>query len=99
MNNQRLKYNRQTPLQGQKVQMTIAELEALPHAVCKKCGFDNFIQTYKLKRVSPLLSTSGKTEVIPIQTFVCAVCHHQLTPKDMEDEINKPKSEVPDAAA
>jgi len=79
------------PIQGQKIQMTISELEALPHAICKQCGFDNFIQTYKLKRVSPLLSQSGRQEVIPMQSFVCAACHHQLLPKDIEDSIVKEK--------
>lgn len=87
------------PLQGQRVRITPAELEALPHAICKQCGFDNFIQTYKLKRVSPLLSQSGKTEVIPMQSFVCAACHYQLLPKDMEDEISRPEPELPDDAA
>ena len=87
------------PIQGQKIQMTIAELNALPHSICKKCGFDNFIQTYKLKRVSPLLSQSGRPEVIPMQSFVCAACHHQLLPEDMEDAIKKPESELPDDVA
>lgn len=73
------------PLQGQKIQMTIAELEALPHAVCKECGGENFIQAVKLKSVSMLLSQSGQQEVIPMQTFVCIVCKHQLLPKDMEE--------------
>ncbi len=74
----------------------MAELEAMPHAICKKCGFDNFIQTYKLKRVSPLLSQTGRQEVIPIQSFVCAACHTQLLPKDMEDATTKPEPELPD---
>ena len=87
------------PMQGQQIRLTVAELEALPHAVCKQCGFDNFIQTFKLKRVSPLLSRTGKTEVIPMQTFVCAACHHQLLPKDMENAIEEPESKLPDNAA
>jgi hypothetical protein len=87
------------PMQGQKIQMTMAEIEALPHAVCKQCGFDNFIQTYKLKRISAFMSRSGRVEVIPMQSFVCAACHHQLTPKDMEDATNKSESELPDDAA
>ena len=87
------------PIQGQKVRMSITELEAMPHAICKQCGFDNFIQTYKLKKVSALLSQSGRTEVIPMQSFVCAACHHQLLPKDMEDATEKSEPELPDNVA
>ncbi len=87
------------PTQGQQIKLTLSELEAMPHAVCKKCGFDNFIQTFKLKRVSLLLSQTGRTEVIPIQTFVCAVCHTQLMPEDIKDEISKPEPDLPDNVA
>ena len=87
------------PTQGQRIRMTIAELEALPHATCKQCGFDNFIQAYKLKRVSPLLSQSGRQEVIPMQLFICAACHHQLLPKDIEDATTKSESKLPDDVA
>ena len=87
------------PIQGQKIQMTMSELNALPHAVCKKCGFDCFLQAVKLKRVSPLLSQSGRPEVIPIQTFICAACHYQLLPKDVEDATKKSEPELPDDAA
>lgn len=87
------------PLQGQKIQMTISELESLPHATCTECGGENFMQAVKLKSVSKFLSQSGRQEVIPMQTFVCVKCKHQLLPKDIEDAAKKPEPELPDDAA
>lgn len=87
------------PAQGRQVKMTMAELEALPDVTCKECGFDNFIQTYKVKKVSLIMSQTGRPEVVPIQTFICAKCKTQLTPKDMENlenEANKSEPELPD---
>lgn len=81
----------QQPLQGRQVKMTIPELEALPEVLCRECGFDNFIQTFKIKKVSLILSQTGRPEVVPIQSFICAKCKTQLTPKDMENPENEEK--------
>ena len=87
------------PSQKQRIQLTMAELDTMPHAKCKKCGFENFLHTFKLKIVSPLLSQSGRKEVVPIQSFICGSCHTQLMPEDMENETTKPEPELPDNAA
>ena len=87
------------PNQGRKVQMTMAELEAMPEITCPECGFDNFMQTFKVKKVSMILSKTGKQEIVPIQTFICAKCKRQLLPKDMENETTKSEPELPDNAA
>jgi len=86
-------------LKGERVTMTMAELDALPHAVCKKCGFEHFIQAFRLKKVSPILSQSGQTEVIPQQTFICGMCHYQLKPEDMKNATKKPEPELPNIVA
>lgn len=87
------------PMQGQRITMTPAELEALPHAICKQCGFDIFLSAVKLKKVSLLMSKTGRTEVIPMPVFVCASCHYQLLPKDIEDATKESKPELPDDVA
>ena len=42
--------------------------------VCEKCGNDTFVQVYKMRKLSALLSPTGKETMIPIQMFSCAKC-------------------------
>ena len=44
--------------------------------VCEKCENDTFIQVYKMRRLSALLSPAGQESMIPIQAFACAKCGH-----------------------
>ena len=41
---------------------------------CEKCGNASFIQSYFLKRVSALVSPTGKEAIVPIQVFACGNC-------------------------
>ena len=43
---------------------------------CEKCENDTFIQVYKMRKLSALLSPTGKETMIPIQVFACANCNH-----------------------
>ena len=45
-------------------------------SVCESCGNDTFIQVYKIRKLSALLSPTGKTTMIPMQIFTCAKCGH-----------------------
>ena len=42
---------------------------------CIDCGNKTFVPTFVLKKVSALLSPSGKETTAPIQIFSCARCH------------------------
>tara|TARA_A100001201_G_scaffold43333_2_gene44131 strand:- start:97 stop:351 length:255 start_codon:yes stop_codon:yes gene_type:complete len=42
--------------------------------VCENCGNASFIQAFFLKKVSALVSPTGKEAVIPIQVFSCGNC-------------------------
>lgn len=42
--------------------------------VCDKCGSKFFTPAYVLKRVSKLVSPSGRDEVLEIPLFICAKC-------------------------
>ena len=42
--------------------------------VCEKCENDTFVQVYRMRKLSALLSPAGKESMIPIQIFACAKC-------------------------
>ena len=48
---------------------------------CEKCGNASFKQSYFLKRVSALVSPTGKEAIVPIQVFACGNCG--TIPKNM----------------
>ena len=52
---------------------------------CEKCGNPSFIQSYFLKRVSALVSPTGKEAIVPIQVFACGNCG--TIPKNMMSQI------------
>ena len=52
---------------------------------CEKCGNASFIQSYFLKRVSALVSPTGKEAIVPIQVFACGNCG--TIPKNMMSQI------------
>jgi len=43
---------------------------------CDECESSVFRPAFLLRKVSPLVSPSGKEAVIPIQVFACASCGH-----------------------
>tara|TARA_R110000744_G_scaffold63516_1_gene130677 strand:+ start:324 stop:545 length:222 start_codon:yes stop_codon:yes gene_type:complete len=45
-------------------------------SVCEKCKNDTFIQVYKMRKLSALLSPSGEEAMIPVQGYACAKCNH-----------------------
>ena len=53
--------------------------------VCEKCKNDTFIQVYQMRKLSALLSPTGKPTMIPVQVFACAKCSHinkEFLPKE-----------------
>ena len=53
--------------------------------VCEECGNASFIQAFFLKKVSALVSPTGKEALIPIQVFSCGNCG--TIPQNMIDQI------------
>ena len=43
---------------------------------CEKCNNDTFIQVYRVRKLSALLSPAAKETLIPIQLFACSKCGH-----------------------
>lgn len=42
---------------------------------CNDCGNKTFAPAFVLKRISALLSPTGKETMVPVQIFECAKCH------------------------
>ena len=51
---------------------------------CENCGNASFIQAFFLKKVSALVSPTGKEAVIPKQVFSCGNCG--TIPQNMIDQ-------------
>ena len=43
---------------------------------CENCENDTFVQVFKMRKLSALLSPTGQESMIPIQIFACAKCGH-----------------------
>ena len=41
---------------------------------CESCGNHTFVTVMMMKRISPIISPTGKEAVVPIQTFACNAC-------------------------
>jgi hypothetical protein len=43
---------------------------------CEKCEGEVFVPAFLLRKVSALVSPSGKDTVLPLQLFACISCNH-----------------------
>ena len=41
---------------------------------CDSCSNHTFVGVMMMKRISPILSPTGKEAIVPIQTFACNAC-------------------------
>lgn len=72
------------------------DLSKAQDIVCENCGNYTFQEVLLMKRLSALLSPTGKETVIPIPTFSCNACGYinkQFLPTAMRGEEEKPKLE------
>jgi predicted nucleic-acid-binding Zn-ribbon protein len=56
--------------------------------ICGKCGNDTFVQVFKIRKLSALLSPAGKETMIPMQVFACAKCgniNSAFLPKELDE--------------
>jgi hypothetical protein len=74
------------------------DLSQADDIVCERCGNYTFEQVALMKKVSALISPSGKEGVMPIPVFACAACGNinkgflPVLPKGMEEEApSRPK--------
>ena len=73
----------QKPLPQQQVQVDLNDAETMK---CEDCGNSVFIPAFFLKRLSPLISPTGKEALIPIQVYSCGNCGK--VPEKLKQEID-----------
>lgn len=59
----------------------------LPTLKCIRCGNFTFSASYVIKKISALISPSGKETVAPIQVFTCTACA-TILPLGNGDELD-----------
>ena len=57
----------------QKININASDLEDV---VCEKCGCQVFIPAFLFKKISAVLSPSGKESLFPLNVFKCNDCGH-----------------------
>lgn len=55
------------------VQVDLTQAETI---LCEECGNGLFIPSFFLKKISALVSPTGKEAIIPIQVYSCGNCGH-----------------------
>lgn len=52
------------------------DIKSTTEVKCESCGCNSFIEAMLLRRVSALLTDTGKEGFLPIQVFACSACGH-----------------------
>ena len=72
------------------VQLDMSEADTI---TCEKCGNASFIQAFFLKKISALVSPTGKEAIVPMQVFSCGNCgsipQNMLEQTGLGQEISK----------
>ena len=71
------------PLPKAQVQVDLTDAETL---ACGKCDNKIFIQGYVIKKISAIISPTGKEVIAPVQVFNCGNCG-ELLPLGDTDEL------------
>jgi len=77
--------------QKQQQQQVLHDAASLPTVKCDKCGNTSFQEALIMKKVSAILSETGKVGYYPIPVFSCTMCGHinqEFLPEQLRD---KPK--------
>jgi ribosomal protein S27AE len=73
--------------QQQQQELDISKADTI---TCDDCGNASFIPAFFLKRISALMSPTGKEAIVPIQVYSCGNCG--VVPQKMlasiQDEVN-----------
>jgi len=72
------------PLPKKQVQVDLKDAETME---CEKCNNKIFIQGYVIKKMSAILSPTGKEVIAPIQVFNCGSCGELLPMGGEMDEL------------
>ena len=51
-----------------------SHLAQAENVTCEHCANQTFVGVMMMKRISPIISPTGKEAIVPIQTFACNAC-------------------------
>ena len=54
--------------------ISASQLAQAESVTCESCSNHTFVTVMMMKRISPIISPTGKEAVVPIQTFACNAC-------------------------
>ena len=60
--------------QSSTTSISASQLAQAESVVCESCGNHTFVGVMMMKRISPIISPTGKEAIVPIQTFACNAC-------------------------
>ena len=69
------------------------DLKNTEATVCESCGGEAFQEALILRKVSALLTGTGKEGFLPVQVFACAKCGH-VNQSFLPTELRRPKIAV-----
>ncbi len=72
------------PLPQQQVQIDLSDADTMK---CQKCENSIFIQGYVIKKISAIVSPTGKEVIAPIQVFNCGNCGEMLPLQELDELI------------
>jgi DNA-directed RNA polymerase subunit RPC12/RpoP len=72
------------PLPKQEVQVDLEKAETM---TCLECNNKIFIQGYVIKKISAIMSPTGKEVIAPIQVFNCGNCGEILPLNEINELI------------
>lgn len=70
------------------------DLSMAQDVTCENCGNYTFNEVVLMKRISALLSPTGKEAIVPIPTFACNACgfiNKQFLPVKMAEQETTPE--------
>jgi uncharacterized Zn finger protein len=62
-------------------------LDETSEVLCSACGNKTFIQSFLVRRVSPIYSPNGQEAIMPIPVFECSACgnvNREFIPTDLQ---------------
>ena len=74
----------QKPLPQQQVQIDLSDADTMK---CQKCENSIFIQGYVIKKISAIVSPTGKEVIAPIQVFNCGNGGEMLPLQELDELI------------
>lgn len=77
-------------MQDQRVNIDLSNAQDI---TCENCGNYTFQEVTLMKRISALISPTGKEAIVPIPTFACNACgfiNKQFLPVRPNDESTQP---------